>query len=185
MRFSSDCEITTRLAESPSVSVFVVACNFDNAIVTSVDHDAASERATTANGTSDGHIFIVTEISALTINECARGADLHARTTGDTGTLAERHIGIGNDDGGGTTLFNTEREVTRHLGTGTDATSAEDTAIVIEDEIGMARVHREVRPLRLHLPVSHVFVVRGVLQFAIAAADLAERTEMIAFAEEQ
>jgi hypothetical protein len=49
----------------------------------------------------------------------------------------------------------------------------------------MARVHREVRPLWLHLPVSHVFVVRGVLQFAISAADLAERAEVIAFAKKK
>ena len=149
-----------------------------------MDHDAASERATTADRTSDGEIFIVTEIGARAINERTRGADLYARTTGNAGALTERHIAIGDDDGGGTTLFNTEREVTRHFGAGTDAASAEDTAVVIENKTGMARIDREVRPLRLHGPVSHVFVVSSILQFAIAAADLAERTEMIAFAEE-
>ena len=99
--------------------------------------------------------------------------------------MTKRHIAIGDNDGGGTTLFNTEREVTRHLGAGTDATSAEDAAIVIEDETGMTRIDREVHPLRLHLPVSHMLVISGVLQFTVTAADLAERAEVIAFAKEQ
>ena len=150
-----------------------------------MDHDAASERTATAHRTSDGHVLIVTEVGAGAINEGARGADLHARTAGDTGAFAERHIGIGNDDGGGTTLFNAEREVTRHLSACTDATSAKDTAVVIEDEVRMAGIDWEVGPLWLHGPVRHVFVVSGVLQFAIATAHLTERAEMIAFTEEQ
>ena len=48
----------------------------------------------------------------------------------------------------------------------------------------MAGVDGEVGPLRLHGPMSHVLIVGRILQFAVAAADLAEWAEVVAFAEE-
>lgn len=48
----------------------------------------------------------------------------------------------------------------------------------------MRGVHREVRPLRLNGPVRHAFVVGRVLQFAVAATDLAEWAEVITLTEQ-
>ena len=68
---------------------------------------------------------------------------------------------------------------------GTYTTSAEDAAVVIDVKPGMRGVDREGRPVRLHGPIGHVFMVGGILQFAIAVRGRAVHAEMVAFAEDQ
>ena len=133
----------------------------------------------------DFEIFIVPEVCALAVDQRAGGADLHAGAARNAGAFTKRYIDICNDHGGRAAFFNAECEIARHFSAGTDAAPAEDAAIVIKNKKRVAGVNRIIGPLRLHGPVGHVFFVGRVLQFAIAAADLTEWTEMIAFAEQK
>ena len=123
-------------------------------------------------------------IRAHAIDQRAGGADLHAGAAVDAGAFAQRHAHVGHEHGVRAALFDGEREVADQFTAGAHAAAAQDAAVVVQHEIRVRGIHREDRPVGLDGPVGHAFVVGGVLQFAVAAADLAERTEVIAFAEQ-
>ena len=118
------------------------------------------------------------------VDQRAGRADLHTGTALDTSAFAERNIGISNDHALRAALCNRESEIARHFGASSHTTAAEDTTVVVQNKVRMRSIDREVVPTGLNRPVGHLFVVSGVLQFAISAADLAERAEVIAFAEQ-
>src|SRR5215211_7479241 len=117
------------------------------------------------------------------VNDRAGRADLNAASALDAGTFAKRNINIRNDHALGTALRNRQCKVTGHLGTGTDTASAQDAAVVIENKIRMGGIHCKIVPARLNRPVRHLFVIGGILQLTVAAADLAERAKVITLAE--
>ena len=161
-----------------------VAFDADEAIVARDDVDAAPDAAPDADRRRGGHVAHGALIHAHPIDQRARGADLHAGAALDAGAFAQRHAHIGDEHIVRAALFDGEREVAHEFTAGAHAAAAQNAAAVVEHVIGVRGVHREDRPIGLDGPVGHVFVVGGVLQFAIAAADLTERTEVIPFAEQ-
>ena len=110
---------------------------------------------------------------------------MNTGTAGHAGALAERNGIIGYEEAVCTAFFETEGEITNQFTAGTDATAAEDAAVVVHNDEWVGCIHIVGLPVRLQVPVSHAFVVSTVLQLAVAAADLAVHAEVVAFAEDQ
>ncbi len=129
-------------------------------------------------------ILVVQLIGTGPVDDRAGRADLDAASALDACALAKRDIGICDDHALRAALRHRKSEVTGHLRAGSDTAPAQDAAVVIQDKIGVGSIDREVIPTRLDGPVGHLLFIGSILQFAVAAADLAERAEVIAFAEQ-
>ena len=122
-------------------------------------------------------------VGTSAIDQRASRADLHTGAAGNTGAFAKGHVVVGNQDAAGAAFLKAKRRVADQFGASTHTAAAEDAAVVIEDEIGMRRVHKERLVSRGDGPVGHILVVGCLLQFTVAVGILTVHAEVVTFTE--
>ena len=129
-------------------------------------------------------ICFTTLVSASAINERASWAELHAVPAGNTGAFAKGHVVVGNQYAAGAAFLETEGGIANQLSTGSDTAAAEDTAVVVQDEIGMGSIHHEGFVGGCDRPVGHAFIIGSLLKVTVTIGVLAVHAEVVALAED-
>src|SRR5688572_14709369 len=96
-------------------------------------------------------------VSTGPIDDCAGGTDLDTAAALDAGALSERNIGISHNRALGAAFRYRKSKVTCHFGTSPHTTPAQDTAVIIQNKIGMRCIHYKLIPARLNRPMRHFF----------------------------
>lgn len=126
------------------------------------------------------HLYVVSHVCASLIAKGARGTYLQACAARDTGRLTEWNIRICMDHGTGAAISQTKSVIGHEIAARTLTTAAEDTAVMIHEEILACRIHGEAFCVCRVNEVVETIAIPEVLQFAIPT-HLTVRAVMVSF----